>query len=251
MKGTEMVDRRFLDDNGDAKPPLEQARIVLSEMSDEMGNLPTRTEVERTNRRSDRNRNIAVALSMIIAIGAAIAVAVFVPRLVKVETTTALNTSSIEAYQEAIQQLRASGVPESQLPPPLPAAAANGEEVDVNSVVQAAAAIVLARVRTDPAYRGEPGGVGAAGAVGPPCDPVNPACRGPEGAVGTNGTNGIDGKDGTNGTNGLNGADGKDAPTPTSQAFVSDGNLNCYLQTNWSDGTNTRAATNSMLCMGG
>lgn len=161
-------------------PPLDRAETLLGETMDQVRQLPSRDDIRRSTRASARNRDVAIALALLFATVAVIASYFASLDTGKTAAQTAINSSSIKALEQARQDLLASGVPESELPAlptPLP-----GAEVDVAALVSATTSSVLAKIRNDPAFRGQ------AGIPGPPCDPVtNPECRGPQGVEGDQG----------------------------------------------------------------
>lgn len=221
---------------------------------EQKGGVITKQQLKLSLRGVFRAMRVTIAIVALIALSA-LGTAIYVlPKVATTQSQTDLNTASLNAYGEAIEELRRQGVPENQLPPALPASPT--DELDVNAIVQASAATVLARIRTDPAFRGQPG------RPGDPCNPnVDPLCQGPRGEPGTNGTNGTngtdgingingtDGKDGQDGQNGQDGAPGKDAPTPSSAEFVRNDDGTCVYRTTYSDGSATNAQTNPANCI--
>jgi len=176
---------------------INAAITELHQSTEVASKLPTKDDLKRATRRSDRNRlYILCGVALISIIALAIAVAL-IPRLSSLEQNNAINTGSIEKLQEARDQLRAAGVPEDQLPPVVPAPAP-GEPVDVDALVNATAATILAKIRTDPAYRGAAGLKGDVGDMGPQGRPGEaPACltsptqcQGAEGRQGPKGDEG-------------------------------------------------------------
>ena len=157
---------------------IDQVEEILHDTVEEARNTPTRNELKLVSRKSDRNRNVGIALFMIISVVTLILSSWNTQRIAETSTTTAINSSSIRALQEARDTLRASGVPENELPPPV-VQSDPSQPIDVNAIVQASAALVLAEIRTDPRYRGI---AGAEGLPGDPCDPAtDPGCQGPPG----------------------------------------------------------------------
>lgn len=164
-------------------PPLDDALVQFEESAQ---SVPTRSELNRVEHKSDRNRTIAIALAILIGL-ASLAYNVFnTSQIAETAAESQLNSESIEALRLVRDQLRESGVPESELPPEIPPTDVDGG-VDLSAIVQATAAIVLADVRSDPRYRGPQGPDGL------PCDPVfDERCIGPEGAEGEPGEPGAD-----------------------------------------------------------
>lgn len=182
--------------------------------------VPTREELARTKRQANRHGRMGVAISALLG-AVAILISIWnTTGVVRTETAQQLNSASIDSLKEANKKLEARGLPSIPVPQP-------GQDVDTNALVQAAAALVLADVQTDPRYRGQPGAT-VTGPPGAPCDPAaNPACRGPEGQTGQPGVSGASGAPGApcdpairpecqgppgipgvNGQNGNNGNDG-------------------------------------------
>jgi hypothetical protein len=195
---------------------------------------------------------ITICIVMLIALAALGAVFWTFPKIAYAQAQTALNSQAIEALQQAREDLIASGVPEKDIPPALNIPA-NPAEVDVDSIIKAAAASVLAQIRNDPAYRGQDGVMGLPGA---PCDPnVNPACVGPKGDDSdVPGPAGADSTvPGPKGDACLSsnpecvGPAGKDAPTPQSASFVTTEN-GCMYRTVYSDGSSVDAAVSPSMC---
>lgn len=173
-----------------SNPVLDEAEAILDEAIKHAPELATKDDVKRGERKSDRNRTIILCGVALIAILAFIGAGYAIERSNVNSAQTAVNTSALKTYDQAIAELRAQGVPEEQLPPP-PVTPTDTQEIDVDGLVTAASAKVLAQIRNDPNFTGQRGPEGA------PCDPlVNPSCQGPAGA---NGTNGIDGENGVNG----------------------------------------------------
>lgn len=196
---------------------LDQAEQVLNNAAQHAQLVPTVEYIKRVERKSDRNRNVVIAVVLLISILGLVIGTLAYTQGVKNAAQLSVNDSALKTYNEAIVELRAQGVPEDQLPPPpiLAADPGAGQSVNVDGLIDAASAKVLAEVRGNPAYRGANGLGGPGGPVGPPCNPnINPDCVGPGGAQGqpgtpgSNGTNGVDGTNGTDGTNGANGVDG-------------------------------------------
>lgn len=257
--------------------PLRQACELAEQMASEAESFPdVDRKIEQAKKNSDRNRTITICVVALIAIIAVITAGWNAQRIAENESAVTLNGASIEAYGRAIEELRRAGVPEDQLPPPLPPAGAPADEVDVNAIIQASSAAALVKMRTDPQFRGQ---AGLPGVNGAPCDPSqNPLCRGPEGAEGVagqpgtpgtpgtpgapgdegtpgtpgeDGIDGTDGKDGDDGADGTPGAPGADAPRPVSAQYVGDLN-DCVYRTTYEnpDGStyNVDAPTNGINC---
>lgn len=165
--------------------PDEVGKLVTETLA-EVKKLPTSQQVAWARRSSDRNRTViilSVALMTILSLGLG---SLLFPRIMKAETAIAFNTSAIEALQEARLKLRASGVPEADLPPPV---VIQGHDVDVEAIIRATEATVLAKIRTDPKYRGAAGIPGPSGKPGINGQPGPPGKQGEKGDAGPPGTN--------------------------------------------------------------
>lgn len=177
--------------------------------------LPTRDDLRRSNRRSDRNRDITIATVALIAI-IAVAFSYFNSEQIDdLSTATAINTGSIEALDDAREDLRAAGVPESELPPPL--VINDTEPVDVDALVRATEATILARIRIDEEFRGVAGIPGKEGRMGPPgitppCMSEPAQCEGADGLMGPEGPQGPQGPQGIQGDQGPQGLQGDEGP---------------------------------------
>lgn len=232
-------------------PVAEQVAVL---MDDTQQQYPTRADLNRVERKSGRNRTVTIAVVALIAI-AALVFGYFNSTAISQATTVGqLNTASIDALSKAREELKAQGVPEADLP--VVPTVVSGPDVDVNSIVQAASALVLADIRTDPAFRGPTGLTGQAGL---PCDPIaQPLCRGPAGERGIEGVQGGPGLNGITpvcvdtptqcqGAAGDRGTDGANAPTPQSARFdLVEGQ--CVYTTVYSDGTEIRADAGFAAC---
>ena len=162
---------------------LTEVEVLMADTAQRARELPSREDLRIVERRSDRKQQVTVAIALVLAlcgIGLSLATAY---RQGQTAAATVINASSIQALEQAREELRASGVPEQDLPPlatPLP-----GASVDIDALIDATTATILARIRTDPQFRGQ---AGLPGPPGPPCDPTfNPACTGPQGDPGVQG----------------------------------------------------------------
>lgn len=199
-----MVERRWRDDPElvHTQAVLDEAEAILDEAAQNMQQLPTLDYVERVKRKSDRNRNIVLA-----GVGLVAALALIIGSFAFRDSTKnaaqlAVNNSAMATYDQAIQELRSQGVPESELPPP-PITPTDSQEIDIAGLVSATKAAVLADIRGDPSFRGPEGRMGPNGI---PCDPaIFPECVGPEGAEGQPGTPGDNGPKGDTGDTGAPG----------------------------------------------
>lgn len=233
--------------------PLQRdVETLMTETIDQARELPTVDDLDRVDRRRRRSQTVTIAIVALIAI-----IGVVWGYLnSQTIAATQLNAASVQALDDVRTQLRAQGVPESQLPPPV--TVVSGPEVDVNAIVQASSALVLAQIRNDPKFKGQPG------IPGQPCQPTTPACVGPAGTNGEPGKDGAQGDAGTPGSSpaclstpdacqgaqgakgdqgdkGDQGVAGPPGPTPTGAAFVGDGVNDCALEITYSDGTRIRA----------
>jgi hypothetical protein len=200
--------------------PLERAAQYLDEIAQEM---PTKRDIKRQERRRKRTATVTVALVALIAVVGLVLGGWNTRKIGQVAASDAINAGSIEALQQARDELRASGVPEAQLPAPI--VIREGEPVDVDALVAATTATIIAKIRTDPNFRGASGIDGLNGIDGatPPClflpnmckgDPGEKGDPGDKGDQGDQGIPGINGTNGTNGTDGVNGTNGADSTVP-------------------------------------
>jgi hypothetical protein len=230
---------------------VQAAEEFEQTVEDGVREMPTKADVSRVERKAKRGNQVTIAIVALIAIAALVWGYINSQETARVAAANEINYGSIQVLNAARDQLKAQGVPEKDLPP-IVQAPAPGQPVDINALAQAAAALVLADIRTDPAFRGPEGGRGA---DGKPCDPIdNVLCRGPGGAPGENGTNGVDGKNGENGTNGVDGRDGEDgedAPKAVSASFVDlngGPGIDCVYRTVYDNGAAIDAPTPSTNC---
>lgn len=230
----------------------ERVEELMDDTTKKVRQLPSRAMVDRVDRRRQRGNLVTVLIVALIAITGV----VWGYRNSRDIATTQLNSASIQALNDVRTELKARGVPESQLPPT--PTVMPGPEVDVNAIVQATLALVLAEVRSDPQYRGP---TGTPGLNGQPCDPVvNVKCVGPPGNNGSDGSNGVDGQSppclstpaqcqGADGRPGANGADGAPGPRPVSARFDGDGISSCDYVTVYSDQSEVRASAPLRECL--
>lgn len=175
-------------------------------------------EVARSNRRSDRNARVVIAIVALIAlVSLGLGYNNFFG-LRQVSEANAINTGSINTLNEAREELRRAGVPEQDLPRLI--VLDPSKPVDVDALMEATSATILAKIRLDPTYRGIagiPGPTGPSGAPGvsPTCLGEFLECRGaigPEGPVGPGGPVGPEGPEGPAGPTGPAGATGPTGP---------------------------------------
>lgn len=126
----------------------------------EAGRLLVRTvegvqeKTDSAIRRSDRNRRMTITTAALLAIGSASASLWLAPNVSASSETVEINRvnqETVQAVNQAISELRAAGVPEDQLPHPVVIDPRN--PTDPNAIIQATTATILARIRTDPAFR--------------------------------------------------------------------------------------------------
>lgn len=230
---------------------LDQADRVLAEAAQNVQKMPTYEYVKKVERRSDRNRNVVIAVVLLISIIALVVGSIAYSDGVRNATQISINETALDTYNEAIQELRAKGVPESELPPP-PAQPTGSAEVDVDGLIEATSAKVIANIRNNPALTGP---MGDRGPAGEPCDPaINPACVGPEGdegqpgKPGTSGTPGTPGTPGSPGTPGGEGPKGDAGPKPVAASFDRDGAGSCRYITTYDDGSTLAAPAPDNMC---
>lgn len=240
----------------DRIPVQRKVERLMNDTVAEVRQMPTRKDLARLDRRRQRSQTITVAIVAFIAI-IGVLWGYFNSQTI---AATQLNSASVQALDDVRTQLRAQGVPESQLPPPV--TVVSGPDVDVNAIVQASSALVLAKIRSDPAYRGTPGlpgqpcqpttpaCVGAVGDKGIPGDPgLTPACvstinacQGPPGVKGDQGEQGVKGDKGDT-------VVGPSGPTPDTAAFVGDGEPDCAYVVTYSDGKQVPANAPPAFCL--
>lgn len=170
----------------------EEVDALMSENVRQLRQLPTQADLKAVSNKADRGVTVAVAAGILLGI-VAILISLFTAyQQGKTAAATVINSSSIQALERARDELRASGVPEQDLPEILPPEP--GAPVDIDALVNATTATILAKIRNDPAFRGA---AGLPGDPGAPCDPaVNPLCTGPKGDKGDQGISGNQGDDG-------------------------------------------------------
>jgi len=250
--------RRLPDESGGtlyALPLVQAAEDLKQSVEEGVAQMPTRDDVYRVERRAQRRQQVTVAIVALIAIISLVWGYINSQENAETAAANQINSASIDALNAARDQLKAQGVPEKDLPPVVQAPAP-GQPVDINALAQAAAALVLADIRTDPAFRGPEGGRGA---DGKPCDPVdNVKCIGPPGDVGKQGPEGKEGpqgkqgEPGVNGANGNDGSPGKDAPTIVSGEFhdsdPAPAVVNCTYVLTLSDGSERTTKAGTAAC---
>lgn len=233
-------------------PLVQQVEELTNDMVDRAEHLPSRARVDRVERKAQRGNTVTIAIVALIAVAALLWGAANSRANAETAAANQINAASIDALNDARDQLKAQGVPEADLPPVI-TAPPPGDKVDINALAQAAAALVLADIKNDPAYRGA---TGLAGELGKPCDPIaNVLCVGPQGIQGIQGLEGPEGKQGQpgiNGNDGTNGMNGADGPHPVSAAFHDvDPDLlsvDCKYETTYSDGEVISATAASGAC---
>lgn len=207
---------------------LEEAEHLITEMETDDGKqVASKKDLRLLRNKTDRARTVTIAVVALIAIGALILGYFNSGSLAATRAETAINTGSAKALTQAIDELRASGVPENQLPvaPVIDPA----EPVDVDGLINATVATVLAKIRTDPAYRGATGLAGANGADGmsPECLTDISRCVG---ATGPQGIQGVQGIPGVQGPIGPQGAQGDPGPAGADGSVCPDGSARQTLQ---------------------
>lgn len=219
---------------------IDRASHLIDDVQKRTGGVASRKQLAGIQRRTSRLLYATVAICLLFSIVAISATAFMVPRLARTEANTAVNTAAIESAIQVREQLRSTGVAEQDLPP-VPEPRPPEEGVDIDSIVDSVAAIVLNEIRTDPRYRGPAGNTGD---PGQPCDPaVWPACIGPEGASGDPGDDGEQGPKGEQGDPCLpenpacRGPAGDDAPRITDAGPVLNDQDVCVFRTTLEDGT--------------
>lgn len=218
-----MVDRRRLpeEDGGTlyALPLVQAAEEFEQSIEDEVAQIPTRADVNRVARRSDRNRTVVLCVIGLVSILALLLGGRAIQGVAEATAANKINAGAIDALNQARDQLRSQGVPEKDLPSVVPQPSP-GADIDVNSIIQATKAIILAQIRDDPNFRGP---TGLEGPPGKPCDPLaNVLCVGPQGipgAQGVEGPQGVQGQPGVQGERGIDGVNGSNAPRPVSASF--------------------------------
>lgn len=193
---------------------MDQAIEILKDNAEHARSLPSKEDLRLNRRAGDRNRNITLIGVALIAVAALVFSSVNNSAINDTAAATAINTGSIKALNDARDQLRAAGVPESQLPPPV--VINQSQPIDVDALVNATAATILAKIRTDPTYRGAAGLQGDVGPIGPggvpgaapACLATPTACQGADGKPGAPGAPGIDGSQGPKGDQGDQGIQG-------------------------------------------
>lgn len=169
--------------------PLVDLEHKLESIQNEAQHIPTQERMEISERRGRRGAQVGVALSILIAIIALWLAYNNSTDVARVAATQELNKESLAALRDANKKLEARGLP----PLPVPQ---QGETLDANTLSQAAAALVLAQINSDPTFRGPTGATGARGPSGRPCVPSIPECRGPSGTPGQPGQSGTPGQPG-------------------------------------------------------
>lgn len=239
--------------------PLQEVESLFVETIEQARALPTKDDMRETRRQGARNRNVAIVISLVISVLGLLIGGLALNRAVRVETAIQLSDASIESLRKANQELEARGLPPIDVITP---ADSSPERVDVDEIVQAAAATLLARIRDDPAFRGP---VGAVGPQGLPCRSTDPVCVGPpgedgkDGKPGVDGIDGIDGTDGTDGIDGINGQPGMDGTNgtgDTGRGITSFGpeidetnaDTGCSFITRYTDGTSTIVPADEAFC---
>jgi hypothetical protein len=184
---------------------LDKAEDLIPEMASQTA---TKDDLKRTERKGSRNRTVAICVVALLCFFSILFNILNSERITDNATVTAINTGAIDQLNKARADLLASGVPEDQLPPPVSIDAE--APVDVDALVQAATATVLAQIRTNPDYRGAAGIPGPAGPQGdsPACLFTPGSCRGQDGANGQAGQAGLPGSQGDPGLPGQNGVKG-------------------------------------------
>lgn len=187
-------------------------RLPMERVADYFENVvsevPSKRDLYRDNRKRVRTATVTICIVGLIAIGSLILGYSNAQQVGVVAAGQAINTGSIEALSQARDQLRAAGVPEAQLPAPI--VIQQGEPVDVDALVQATTATIVAKIRTDPNFRGQSGIDGLNGNDGatPPCIFLPNMCKGDQGIPGTVGPAGPAGVAGQAGPAGVQGDQG-------------------------------------------
>lgn len=238
------------------------------EISSNIESLLSSMEVAPGNDLSDsvareRSRNktiwVAIVIALILLQVVTLAASFFINRqLTEAQVTQSAASARIELNEAALNALQEANdklIEQGKTPIPIPEST-NGEPVNTNDIVAAAAKLVInqlpATANSNPeTITGPTGPTGLIGPPGPSGAPGQPGTNGldgfpgssitgPPGASGlpgSNGQNGVDGTSGTSGTSGLNGLDGLNGANGTDGVSVSSAAItNCHLILTFSNG---------------
>jgi hypothetical protein len=233
---------------------LQEIEDNLQHVQDSVGDIPRRSELARVQRGSKYYAQVGVAIAVVVAIISLVISFQNSRDVAAASVQQQLNASSIEALRQANTQLVSQGLPPLPLPQP-------GDNVDINAIAQAAAALTLGQIKADPAFRGPQGPQGTGqpgppGPTGPPgtgtpgqpgqpgepgesCQPSNPPCRGPAGK------DGKDGQDGKDGAPGAPGPAGRGVQAITIQTAVQGG---CEMVISYTEGAAQSIPINPAIC---
>jgi hypothetical protein len=227
--------------------PMNRIDDALDELA--ATEVSTKHSARRVNRGTNRTARIAVLLSAAISIVALLITVFNSQAIARQETRATVNENSLQALKETNRELASQGLP--QLPVPQP-----GEAIDVDTLAQAASALVLVEIRNDSRFRGPSGAPGLPGAPGlsPPCLMTATLCQGPLGPLGPPGAPGpsgqsIVGPSGPPGAEGPSGPPGAPGPPGRSVASIRvEGDLeSCSIVFDFTDNTSTSIAVNSAM----
>jgi hypothetical protein len=195
----------------------------------ELAATPTFIEFEEEQRARKRGQKVLLALIALAVLGGYI-FTWFVSRDVATQAARQeLLRGTVAGLEQANVERAAIGLPQI----PIEDVIAN---LDQDGIVSAVTTTVLARIESDPRFRGPSGAEGVPGSPGLPGTAGTPGAAGQAGTNGTPGTNGqpgsvglpgTDGANGTNGVDGRNGIDGKNgndgATGPPPNSFTING----------------------------
>jgi hypothetical protein len=157
---------------------------ALVDLAASAKDLPTKRQVSRVATESRRRSSIAVLLSSLLSAAIALTAlgwsSINSHAIADNTAKAAITDQSIHSLQDANEKLAARGLP--QIPVPQ-----QGQQIDINGLVNSVSALVLADVERDPRFKGPQGATGATGHEGPTGDTGEPGKSGSEGPGGLNG----------------------------------------------------------------
>lgn len=196
----------------DDDDPIRQSLIQVEHDLDNAATaIVTREELERLVNQSRRRGNIIIALLVLTICGSyllsylnARSIEAVTQDLAISATREALFDASLKQLQEANADREEAGLP--PIPPPL----TNGSSYAIpdGAIIDAVASTVIARISSDPEFRGAvgvpgpPGKDGATGPAGPEGEVGQPGPPGPQGPAGPQGPEGPKGAKGDQGDQG-------------------------------------------------
>jgi hypothetical protein len=170
----------FEPENSGTESRSDEIETTLADLGSTARNVPTKQRVDKVERKSKMWSKAAVVASAALALFSLGLSGWNTRNIANNAAKSAVTDQSIRTLQDANAKLSARGLP--QIPVPK-----QGEQVDLNGLVNSVSALVLADIGNDPRFRGPQGKRGGSGEQGESGDTGEPGQPGSGGPSGLNG----------------------------------------------------------------